>query len=343
MAITGLVADDTVGHVVHELAKWLYWVELHNLPVTERINRIEELLQRFVLVKHNDFVTRLNNGNEGGVSAQVRSAIKSASRIDRPESLELFARLREKRSQGKYERPIQIAPILDGCTQGEGSSPMFFPLTTYMFINKEPVEPLETGDGQETVDGLTTDLPARGSSQDAGETASVVFPLTTYMFINKDAPLPGVLESEVEQIARDHRMRKRNGGYPLVRFARRLLNTLWERGGEARLSSEVLIKMVGTTNPNQQVWYRRLLQDRGLIQEGDGDSDHLWLTWELLNGDFDHLWQSWEPLNGGLAETPGNNAPHRPGSSYQPGAFSKMYRLTQRVREVFEDHYGQAP
>jgi hypothetical protein len=89
------------------------------------------------------------------------------------------------------------------------------------------------------------------------------------MFINKDSPLPGLLETEVEKMARDHRMRQRNGGYPLLSFARRLLNTLWERGGEARLSNEFLIRLVGTSNPNQQVRYRRLLQDCGLIQEGD--------------------------------------------------------------------------
>ena len=41
MAITGLVAEDSVGHVVHELAKWLYWVELFDQPVVERADRIE--------------------------------------------------------------------------------------------------------------------------------------------------------------------------------------------------------------------------------------------------------------------------------------------------------------
>ena len=38
----------------------------------------------------------------------MRSAVRSASQIDRPESLDLFERLRNSRSQGKYERVIAL-------------------------------------------------------------------------------------------------------------------------------------------------------------------------------------------------------------------------------------------
>ena len=59
---------------------------------------------------------------------------------------------------------------------------------------------------------------------------------------------------------------------------------LWEKEGSARLSNEVLIEMVGTSNPNQQVSYRQLLQQAGLIEEGNGGTDYLLQTWELLEG-----------------------------------------------------------
>ena len=147
------------------------------------------------------------------------------------------------------------------------------------------------------------------------------------MFINKE--LPPSIESEIEQIANDHRMRKRDGQYPLVRFARRLLNTLWQREGTARLSNEALVKMVGTSNPNQQVSYRRLLQQSGLVQEGDGESDYLWQTWELLNDSF--------------SETPNYDVPQKQRSGYQPRVFSKTYRLSRRTKEAFEGYYPQAP
>ena len=151
--------------------------------------------------------------------------------------------------------------------------------------------------------------------------------LTTYMFINKE--LPPTLESQIEQIARTIGCERRDGGYPLVRFARRLLNTLWEREGTARLSNEVLVKMVGTSNPNQQVYYRRLLQQGGLIEEGNGESDYLWLTWELLEGSF--------------PDTPMTNVPQRQRSGYQPRASSKTYRLSRRAKEAFEGYYPVAP
>ena len=310
MAITGLVADDTVGHVVHEMAKWLYWIELFDLPVVERADKIETLLGRFVLTKHNGFVTRLNDGKERDVLAQVRSALRSASQIDRLESLELFARLRTYRSQGKYERLVNLVPILNGCNQGETTSSVFSSLTTYMFINKETTQPSQI-EGY----GRANNSPSSSSS------------LTTYMFINKE--LPPSIESEIEQIANDHRMRKRNGQYPLVRFARRLLNTLWQREGTARLSNEALVKMVGTSNPNQEVSYRRLLQQSGLIQEGDGESDYLWQTWELLDGSF--------------SETPNYDVPQKQRSGYQPRVFSKTYRLSLRAKQAFEGYYPQAP
>ena len=83
MARTGLIADDTVGAVVFELAKWLYWVELHHLHAEERLGRVRVLLGRYVLDKHNGYITRMLIGQTGLVLAQVNSAVASASRIER--------------------------------------------------------------------------------------------------------------------------------------------------------------------------------------------------------------------------------------------------------------------
>ena len=357
MAITGLVADDTVGNVIHEMSKWLLWIELFDLPLVERAAKIEALLGNFVLTKHNGFITRVNLGNERNVLAQVRSAVRSASQIDRPESLELFERLRAFQNEGRYRRVINITPILDGCTHdGNATSSGLLPLTTCMFINKENQTPSEPEDRHETVVKENRGSPDFDSYLEVGDTSSVFSSLTTCMFINKetsplpqvddniktnndhsavssfinkDATLPPRLESEIEQIARDHRMRKRNGEFPLLRFARRLLNTLWEQGGTARLNNEILIKMVGTSNPNQQVSYRILLQDSGLIEEGNGESDYLWLTWDLLEGSYPEMLK--------------NNSPHRQRSNYQPGVFSKTYNLSCRAKEAYDSYYPLAP
>jgi len=75
MARTGLVADDTVGEVVFEMAKWLYWVELYEVPTEERKERVQALLERYVVAKHNGHVTRISNGQSGLVLSQVRSEV----------------------------------------------------------------------------------------------------------------------------------------------------------------------------------------------------------------------------------------------------------------------------
>ena len=153
------------------MAKWLYWVELFDLPEVERVDRIEALLSHFVLTKHNGFVTRINLGKQRDVLAQVRSAVRSASQIDRPESLELFKRLRDSRSQGKYERLINIVPILDGCTQDGNTSSVFSSLTTYMFINKETVDPPSPGGSEEG----DPDLPTLDGVSQTGNSSYCVF------------------------------------------------------------------------------------------------------------------------------------------------------------------------
>jgi hypothetical protein len=276
MAKIGLVEEDSMGSVVFELAKWLVWVELFDRE--DRQELAVELLQSYVLNKNNGHVSRLHDGRESEVLAQVERIVASAGVINQ-DSSDLFARIREGRENGKYRRQIMLAPDLSG-------------------------------------------------TNTIGETEDRQYTCSTCMFINKETSLPGTLEAHIDQIARDNRMRKRNGEYPFVRFARRLLHTLWQQGGTARLNNELLTEMVGTSNPNQQVSYRRLLQDGDLIVEGNGETDYLWHTWELLQGSFP------DNLN--------NETVHRSKSGYQPRAFSKSYSLSQRASEAFEDHQHEA-
>ena len=65
MAKTGLVDDDTMGSVTYELAKWLLWVELYDRD--DRHELATELLEAYILDKHNGYISRLNQGYEGEV------------------------------------------------------------------------------------------------------------------------------------------------------------------------------------------------------------------------------------------------------------------------------------
>lgn len=107
----GLTEDDTMGKVVYELAKWLLWVELFDSD--DRMERTTDLLQRFVLEKHNGHVSRLLEGKEREVLSQVDRIVKTASGLSGA-SREVFARIREARREGKYWRQIRIEPVLCG-------------------------------------------------------------------------------------------------------------------------------------------------------------------------------------------------------------------------------------
>jgi len=63
-------------------------------------------------------------------------------------------------------------------------------------------------------------------------------------------------------------MRKREGEYPIIRFARQFLNLLWDHKGSARIHTETLTRMVG--NVNQQNTYKQALRYLDLIGSWTG-------------------------------------------------------------------------
>ena len=111
MAKTGLVEDDSMGAVIFELAKWLLFVELFDQDDCQEL--ATELLQAYVLNKHNGHVSRLNEGHEAEVLSQVERIVASAGKITE-DSEELFERIRQGKENGKYWRPIMVVPLLSG-------------------------------------------------------------------------------------------------------------------------------------------------------------------------------------------------------------------------------------
>ncbi len=82
-----------------------------------------------------------------------------------------------------------------------------------------------------------------------------------------DSPLPAHVEGVLSRVVKDKKMRRRDGEYPFVRFARRLLNALWAEDGAASLHGEVLLAFCGSKNPNQVVGYKKLMAEYGLISD----------------------------------------------------------------------------
>ncbi len=125
LAINGLEAPDTVGQIVHEMAKWLWWIELFDLPEDERREITTSLLTDFVANKHNGHITRWNQGEQEDVLSQIVRCLDSAIELpvpDRENSLSLFSTIRLKRSSGQYNKVIRIAALLPGNTDLSSSS-----------------------------------------------------------------------------------------------------------------------------------------------------------------------------------------------------------------------------
>lgn len=112
LARHGLQEDDSVGTVVFEMAKWLWWIELYDLPEHERLNRVTGLLKDFVSRKHNGFVSRLATDEKDEVVGQIQRCVEAARRIERKSSLKGFALTREKRKSGSYKNIIMVADAI---------------------------------------------------------------------------------------------------------------------------------------------------------------------------------------------------------------------------------------
>lgn len=140
-ATKGLVEPDSVGTVIHEMAKWLYWVELFQKPDSERKKETCVLLTTFVMAKHNGFVSRLLTGRDSEVKKQVKRCVDSATRLqskDRELSLTKFENIRKKLADGKYKYPLRLVPILTGEKVEEKTTSSSSLSTSFMCIRFAP-------------------------------------------------------------------------------------------------------------------------------------------------------------------------------------------------------------
>ena len=63
-------------------------------------------------------------------------------------------------------------------------------------------------------------------------------------------------------------MRRSQGEFPFLRFSRRILNLLADKGGSARLSTAFLTSLV--SNVHQQDQFKKTLRSLGLLEDWTG-------------------------------------------------------------------------
>ncbi|WP_145275723.1 hypothetical protein [Tautonia plasticadhaerens] len=135
VARDGLPGPDCLQTAAHELAKWLYWVELYDTPRGERAEAVLDLLKTFAATKGNGYISRLEEGKADLVEGNLKRIVESVARIDNPEALAWFLKTRQRRDSGKYSRLIYVAPLI--CSGASRSLP-FRPMTRSKATCKEP-------------------------------------------------------------------------------------------------------------------------------------------------------------------------------------------------------------
>ena len=117
-ATNGLEEHDSFYDVIHNLTKWLYWIDLYDLPEQQRTNLIKNLLSEFIQQKNNGFITRLSNGNEKEVYEQLIRIIKSVAKINDSSAIDVFKNIRAKIKNNKYVNKTRIIDAITGLNFG---------------------------------------------------------------------------------------------------------------------------------------------------------------------------------------------------------------------------------
>ena len=251
LARVGLEQEDSVGMVVHEMAKWLWWIELHDRPEPVRQVEIIGLLTDFVLNKHNGCVSRLTNGHRQDVINQIVRCVELAAQVSKPKD---FAKTREKWLNGGYKFPIRIVPALSEKSFTDAAS-----------LRSDRIDSPCGSANQLT-------FPLRGSQPDLSESKSEdkedislssSCPFIPMCIKFDESPLPDQIQT---------RIKFKSGRNKILPFATRLLNRLCSKNGKEYLGRTMLLQILGYTNPNQLGKYLTILESAGVVSRGSSYS-----------------------------------------------------------------------
>jgi len=232
---------------------------------------VEDELFSWVVAKHNGFVSRISKGQERHIRQHCRQVVKS---------------LESKTCQAVRDYYSSI--LLNDLLYPEHIQHLY----DYMRHEADTIHSswfyCKCG-----VSGSKTDLEA--------------YPLY-------DDSLPSLLQERLIKLATAKKkdkngrliatMRKRQGEYPFVKFARRLLNTIWEKGaGEANINFHHL----------------NLMLDLG----PDNEDRHMAVKYKGLLAEHDFINGCWERY-------------------IRRGRFSSKYEMTDWVRQAFAAERPQA-
>ena len=136
-ATNGLPGDDTLLPVVANLARWFYYVEFVDIPQIQRVERVVELLQTFVVNKHNGHVSTLNLGKVQDVMKRVTRIVKRS--IAKATEKDLFLRIVQKRRNGEYRTVYHLEPLITAGNTEASSFPLLCLKSVIREIDDSPL------------------------------------------------------------------------------------------------------------------------------------------------------------------------------------------------------------
>ncbi len=241
LALHGVPEEHKLYQFLLLLARPLIWRDYYHLNEADRLIKAEVDLMVWVLNKHNGRVTRVQDGRIRNIRHEVRRQVRVALEGTVSKLQDFYAEMRER--DRLYRHRVEL--VSDLIRNKEPSTSL---LGCCMCINKEEESCSKKGD-------------MVGVPEQKNCVSSRIEPRID------DTPLPESVVATLHKVLKDKKMRRRVGEYPFVRFAKRLLNALWAEDGAAQINRDTLLAFCDSKNPNQQVGYKKIMAEYGLISD----------------------------------------------------------------------------
>jgi hypothetical protein len=236
---TGIPVEDKLSEVVSALALWFGFVELFG----QDRDRIKNVLRTFVLIRHNEKVSRLLAGQTEDVVSHVDRIVDHVLENETAEGKQVFAEIRQKRATSQYKK-------------------VYFSESQILRVRQDSISQINETD-------IKSYLICRGliSDSKAEEAPS------EWNYEPDDTPLPEVIMNRIVVAFRESKRQLRknkSGKHHTLDSITRLFNYLFcgRKCGTRRAGRDLLAKMGLPKKTSELSAVITILTENGLLYKG---------------------------------------------------------------------------